>query len=112
MTLIARIKAVLDGETLDDPPCFFRIEAIVEAFQTAGLPVRLPRLVTIPNAAGKNLYILPFLSSPEAGKIRAYAVLLPWGRRGIVNAVEQGRPLLFSRRTFARRRGKRTCVSP
>lgn len=39
MALIAKIKAVLDDETLDDPTCFFRIEAIVEAFQAAGLPI-------------------------------------------------------------------------
>lgn len=34
---IAAIQAVLDDKTLDDPHCFQRIEAIVEAFSAAGL---------------------------------------------------------------------------
>lgn len=34
---LARIKAVLDNGALDDPDCFYRIEAIVEPFYSAGL---------------------------------------------------------------------------
>ena len=34
---ISRIKAVLDDQTLDDPDCCGRIEAIVEEFYAAGL---------------------------------------------------------------------------
>ena len=32
LELIAQIKSILDDETLDDPACFFRIDALVNAF--------------------------------------------------------------------------------
>lgn len=34
---LARVKAVLDNNALDDPDCFHRIEAIVEVFYSSGL---------------------------------------------------------------------------
>lgn len=34
---LARVKAVLDNNALDDPDCFCRIEAIVETFYSTGL---------------------------------------------------------------------------
>lgn len=37
VTLIAQIQTILNDETLDDPDCFHRIEAIVELFHGAGL---------------------------------------------------------------------------
>ncbi len=35
--LVAEVKAILDDRTLDDPECFERIEAIIDAFYTHGL---------------------------------------------------------------------------
>lgn len=35
--LLERIKAILDDDTLDDPACFYRIDAIVDAFGDAGI---------------------------------------------------------------------------
>lgn len=37
--LIAEIKAILDDKALDDPACFRRIEAIVDAFHARGVPI-------------------------------------------------------------------------
>lgn len=38
--LLRQIKELLDDDTLDDPTCFQRIDAIVTAFQDAGLSTR------------------------------------------------------------------------
>ena len=35
--LLKEIQSILDDETLDDPECFYRIDAIVCAFHRAGL---------------------------------------------------------------------------
>ena len=35
--LISGIKTILDDETLEDPECFQRIEAIVELYHQAGI---------------------------------------------------------------------------
>ena len=35
--LLKEIQRILDDETLDDPECFYRIDAIVCAFHRAGL---------------------------------------------------------------------------
>ena len=32
LELIAEIKAILDNDALEDPECFYRIDAIVDAF--------------------------------------------------------------------------------
>lgn len=36
--LLEKIRAILDDNTLDDPQCFHRIEAIVDAFSDADIP--------------------------------------------------------------------------
>ncbi len=36
--LLEKIKAILDDDSLSDPECFHRIDAMVDAFQTAGIP--------------------------------------------------------------------------
>ena len=35
--LLKEIQSILDDETLDDPECFYRIDAIVSVFHRAGL---------------------------------------------------------------------------
>ena len=35
--LLKEIQTILNDETLDDPQCFYRIDAIVSAFHRAGL---------------------------------------------------------------------------
>ena len=35
--LLTEIQRILNDETLDDPDCFYRIDAIVSAFHCAGL---------------------------------------------------------------------------
>ena len=35
--LLKEIQRILDDDTLDDPECFYRIDAIVSAFHRAGL---------------------------------------------------------------------------
>ena len=35
--LLKEIQSILDDETLDDPECFYRIDAIVSSFHRAGL---------------------------------------------------------------------------
>ena len=35
--LLKEIQTILDDESLDDPECFYRIDAIVSAFHRAGL---------------------------------------------------------------------------
>ncbi len=37
LELLEEIKAVLDDDTLDDPTCFYRIDAIVDIFGDAGI---------------------------------------------------------------------------
>ncbi len=37
VALLTRIKAILDDSTLSDPECFWRIEAMVDAFHDAGI---------------------------------------------------------------------------
>lgn len=37
VTVLSEIQAVLDNETLDDPECFQKIEAIVTTFHRHGL---------------------------------------------------------------------------
>lgn len=37
MDLISEIKAILDDDTLEDPECFHRIDAMVDAFGAKGL---------------------------------------------------------------------------
>lgn len=37
--VLDQIQSVLDDDSLDDPECFQKIEAIVTAFQRYGLPV-------------------------------------------------------------------------
>ncbi len=36
--LLEKIRAILDDDSLSDPACFHRIDAMVDAFQTAGIP--------------------------------------------------------------------------
>ncbi len=36
--LIAEIQGILNDETLEDPECFRRIDAIVDAFHARGIP--------------------------------------------------------------------------
>lgn len=38
--VLSEIKAALDDPDLDDPECFYRIDAIVSAFHQAGLSTR------------------------------------------------------------------------
>lgn len=38
LSLIVEIKNILDDESLSDPECFYRIDAIVTAFHRAGIP--------------------------------------------------------------------------
>lgn len=38
--VLSEIKAALDDPDLDDPECFYRIDAIVSAFYRAGLSTR------------------------------------------------------------------------
>lgn len=38
--ILTEIKEVLDDRSLDDPACFYRIDAIVSAFARAGLTTR------------------------------------------------------------------------
>lgn len=38
LSLITEIKNILDNESLSDPECFYRIDAIVTAFHRAGVP--------------------------------------------------------------------------
>lgn len=38
--ILSEIKAILNDPELDDPECFCRIEAIVDAFYQAGLSTR------------------------------------------------------------------------
>ena len=40
ISLLCQIKEILDDDTLDDPTCFQRMDAIVTAFQDAGLSTR------------------------------------------------------------------------
>lgn len=35
--LVAEIKEILDDESLEDPQCFRKVDAIVDAFQARGL---------------------------------------------------------------------------
>lgn len=37
LALLEQIKAILDNDTLDDPECFQRIDAMVDAFHEAGI---------------------------------------------------------------------------
>lgn len=37
VTLLSQVKAILDDESLDDPTCFRRIDAIVSAFHKQGV---------------------------------------------------------------------------
>ena len=37
LSLISQIREILDDQTLDDPTCFQRIDAIVSAWHEAGL---------------------------------------------------------------------------
>lgn len=37
VTALAQIKTILDDESLDDPACFRRIDAIVDAFHKSGI---------------------------------------------------------------------------
>ena len=37
VALLGQIKAILDDETLDDPECFLRIDAIVGVFAREGI---------------------------------------------------------------------------
>ena len=37
VALLGQIKAILDDETLDDPECFLRIDAIVGVFAQEGI---------------------------------------------------------------------------
>ncbi len=37
VALLEQIKAILDDDSLADPECFHRIDAIVDAFQNAGI---------------------------------------------------------------------------
>lgn len=37
MNLLSEIKAILDDDTLEDPECFRRIDAIVNAFWAKGI---------------------------------------------------------------------------
>lgn len=37
VALLKEIKAVLDVRTLDDPTCFYRVDALVQAFSRYGL---------------------------------------------------------------------------
>lgn len=37
LSILAQIKSILDNETLDDPECFQRIEAIINALHAQGL---------------------------------------------------------------------------
>ena len=39
LDLIAEIKEILNDTSLDDPACFARVDALVDAFYRAGLPV-------------------------------------------------------------------------
>ncbi len=39
LELISQIKSILDDETLEDPGCFRRIDAMVDAFHDHGVPV-------------------------------------------------------------------------
>ncbi len=36
--LLEKTKTILDDDSLSDPECFYRIDAMVDAFQTAGVP--------------------------------------------------------------------------
>ncbi len=38
VALLEQIKAILDDDSLPDPACFHRVDAIVDAFQNAGIP--------------------------------------------------------------------------
>lgn len=38
LKLIAEIQAVLDDDTLEDPACFRRIDALVDAFHARNIP--------------------------------------------------------------------------
>ena len=38
LSLLTEIRAVLDDASLDDPQCFRRIEALVDAFHAHGIP--------------------------------------------------------------------------
>lgn len=38
LILLERIRSILDDDILDDPECFRRIEAIVDAFDASGIP--------------------------------------------------------------------------
>lgn len=40
LALLDRIKTILDDTTIDDPKCFHRIEAVVDAFHEVGIPTR------------------------------------------------------------------------
>lgn len=39
LRLLEQIREILEDDSLDDPECFQKIEAIVTAFQRYGLPV-------------------------------------------------------------------------
>ncbi len=39
MALLTRIKAILEDSTLSDPECFWRIDAMVDAFHDAGIGI-------------------------------------------------------------------------
>ncbi len=38
VALLEQIKAILDDDSLSDLECFHRIDAMADAFQTAGIP--------------------------------------------------------------------------
>lgn len=40
LSLINQIREILDDQTLDDPTCFQRIDAIVDAFLASGIPTQ------------------------------------------------------------------------
>lgn len=38
--ILEEIRQILDDDSLDDPECFYRIEAIVSAFHRHGIPAQ------------------------------------------------------------------------
>ena len=40
LSLISQIREILDDQALDDPTCFQRIDAIVDAFLASGIPTQ------------------------------------------------------------------------
>ena len=39
MKMLSEIKAVLNDDTVEDPECFYRIEAIMSTFEARGIPL-------------------------------------------------------------------------